>query len=154
MDLYLIRHAHAVDAEEDPARPLSDRGRKQVRVVTNFLDQSEAFEPAEIWHSALARSRETAQMLAHALARDAVLTSTPGLEPNDDPDAIVRRLKKFDRALAIVGHEPHLSALATLLVAGPDKTPLFLLKKCSVLRLEGTGAHWQVRWQVSPELLP
>ncbi len=33
MRIYLIRHAHAVDAEEDRRRPLSRRGGKQIRTA-------------------------------------------------------------------------------------------------------------------------
>lgn len=153
MDLYLIRHAHAVNAKENPQRPLSDRGRKQARALAKFLARGNAFQPAEIWHSSLVRSRETAALLGQTLVPAAALRSVTGLEPEDDPAVIARQLRSQEQSIALVGHEPHLSALATFLVTGSAQAPLFLLKKCSALRLEGLGAHWQVRWQISPELL-
>ncbi|MSU50512.1 MAG: phosphohistidine phosphatase SixA [Opitutus sp.] len=151
--LYLIRHAHAVDAEEDAARPLSGRGKKQVRALAGFLSKSGAFQPEEIWHSPLVRSRETAEFLARRLKLSAPLRLVAGLEPEADPREVARRIKATPHALAIVGHEPQLSALASLLVMGKMDTAGFVMKKCAVLALEGAAAHWWVRWQVSPEVI-
>ena len=55
--------------------------------------------------------------------------------------------------VAIVGHDPHLSALASLLVTGCAEPTNFVLKKCAVLRLDRTGNGWSVRWQISPEIV-
>ena len=62
-------------------------------------------------------------------------------------------IKASSHSLAIVGHEPHLSALATLLVTGRTEPPTFVMKKCAALALEGAASHWTVRWHISPELL-
>ena len=153
MHVYLIRHAHAVDADEDPARPLSARGIEQTKVLAKFLKPSDAFAPEEIWHSPLARSRETAGLLAKHLRLRVALTLVSGLEPDDDAAVIAARLKSCTHPLAIVGHEPQLSALATLLVTGRREPVKFTMKKSAVLALEGIGPHWSVRWHVSPELL-
>lgn len=153
MHVYLIRHAHAVDAHEDPERPLSKRGQEQVRALATFLKGSAAFQPAEFWHSSLARSKQTAQLLAQRLRLAAPLTLMPDLEPEDDPRAVARRIKATSHALAIVGHEPHLSALASLLVAGKAQPPVFIMKKSALLALEGIESHWMVRWHLSPEVI-
>ena len=151
--LYLVRHAHALDAEVDPARPLSERGRKQVATLARFLQISGAFRPEEIWHSPLARARESAQLLALQLKLPAPLREMPDLQPEDDPAATARRLKVVRRPVAIFGHEPHLSGLASLLVAGAMEPTAFVFKKCTVLMLESYDGRWKVRWQISPELL-
>ena len=153
MELFLIRHAHAVDAKEDAARPLSDRGRKQARQLAKFLGAGGAFRPAAFWHSSLARSQETARLLARGLRRKVPLVEMSGREPDDAPAAILRQLRGGNDPLAIVGHEPHLSGLASLLVGGRADAPVFVLRKCAVIALEGAGARWQVRWHLSPELL-
>jgi phosphohistidine phosphatase len=153
MHVYLIRHAHAVDADEDPERPLSKRGQQQATALATFLLRSQIFQPAEIWHSSLLRSRQTADLLAQRMRLAAPRTLMPDLEPEDDPRAVARRIKATAHALAVVGHEPHLSALATLLVAGKTEPATFVMKKCSALALEGIGTHWMVRWHVSPDLI-
>ena len=153
MDLYLIRHAHAVDATEDSERPLSRRGQDQVVALAAFLKRSSEFRPVEVWHSPLLRSRQTAELLTRRLRLEVPHMLMPDLEPEDDPRAAARRLKAANRALALVGHEPHLSALATLLVTGKLGPPVFVMKKCSALALEGEGSFWSVRWHLSPSLL-
>jgi phosphohistidine phosphatase len=153
MHLYLVRHAHALDAEENPERPLSKRGWKQVRALAKFLRETGAFDAAEIWHSPLARSRETAEGLAERLKLAAPLQEVTGLTGEDDPRAIAERIEALEQPAAIVGHEPHLSALASLLVAGEAEPPAFVLKKCAALRLDRVEDRWAVRWLISPELL-
>ncbi len=153
MEIFLVRHAHALDAEPDALRPLSKRGEQQVRTLAAFLGRSGQFQPAELWHSPLVRARQTATLLAVSLRLSAPLTLMPDLEPEDDPRAVARRIKAITHPLAIVGHEPHLSGLASLLIAGRPELPLFVMKKCAVLALEGSGSHWQVRWHLSPDLI-
>jgi phosphohistidine phosphatase len=52
----------------------------------------------------------------------------------------------------VVGHDPHLSQLATLLVTGRPEPLVFHLKKGSVVRLDRGPDVWTVRWLVSPEV--
>lgn len=151
--LYLIRHADAVDLHPDEARPLSDRGRAQVKALAKFLGNSGAFEAEEIWHSSLVRARETAELLVKGLQFPGVCREVDGLRPEDDPHEIARRVGKLDRAVALVGHEPFMSALASLLVTGKTYPIAFLMKKGAVLALERDETRYMVRWHISPGLL-
>ncbi len=153
MRVFLIRHAHAVEAAENPARPLSAKGRDQVRALAKFLSTTDALTVAEFWHSALARSRETAELLAQRLRIETPLKLTSGLEPEDDPQAAVKKIQAATRPFAIIGHEPQLSAVASLLITGRAEPVVFAMKKCAVLALEREGAHWRARWHVSPEVI-
>ena len=62
----------------------------------------------------------------------------------------------------MVGHQPHLDALGSLLVTGYADSALFHFKKNAVLALrrsdetfEDTGlARWRIAWHFSPEFLP
>jgi phosphohistidine phosphatase len=163
MPLYLARHADAVSEQENQLRPLSDRGRAQVRALAAFLRGNGQFTPAYVWHSPLPRARETAELLLIGLASETALVETPGLLPEDDPQEIATRLNTIASAInvAIVGHEPHLSALATLLIRGKPAAGIFDFKKGAMLALERAGnAHkktgqplWRARWHITPELL-
>jgi phosphohistidine phosphatase len=163
MLLHLLRHAHAVDETEHPQRPLSTRGLGELARLGRFLKPSGCFNPAQVWHSPLVRSAQTAEMIVAHLGLDVVMVETPGLMPEDDAEIMADRLSEFPPSfdLALVGHEPHLSALASLLVRGKASPVLFELKKSTLLTLEPTrGEHkktgrprWRVRWQVAPELL-
>ncbi|MBL9187956.1 MAG: histidine phosphatase family protein [Opitutaceae bacterium] len=179
MRVFLIRHAHAVEAAENALRPLSPKGRGQVRALATFLAPTGAFDPEEIWHSPLARSRESAELLASQLRLKAKLRLITGLEPEDDPWLAVKKIEAADGPFAIVGHEPQLSAVASLLVTGRAEPVAFAMKKCAALALERVEgdrsrerervdgskastrsrsqlphvAHWRVRWHVSPEVI-
>ena len=153
MNLYLIRHAHAEDTQPDHLRRLSKRGRVQVRTLAKFLRHAGVFVPEEIWHSTLVRAQETAALLGVGTKLGVPLREVAGLSPGDDPRRLADQLAKCARSLALVGHEPHLSALASLLVAGAPEPVRFAMKKGATLALEGAGRHWVVCWQVSPDLL-
>ena len=153
MQVFLIRHAHAVDAADDPVRPLSRRGRDQVRALARLLRPAGVFAPGEIWHSPLARARETAALLRQGRGLKAKLVTVAALGTDAGVTVLAKRLGRTRRPLALVGHEPYLSALASLLVTGAAAPAVFVLKKCAVLALERTGPGWAVRWQVAPELL-
>ncbi|MFT3783500.1 MAG: histidine phosphatase family protein [Nibricoccus sp.] len=162
MPIYLIRHAHAVDADEDPRRPLSARGQSQLRQLLRFFQNRAAFQPLQFWHSPLLRARQTAELLAGGLKSQPALIETSGLLPDDSPDELADRLEgshEPDR-IGVVGHLPHLSALATLLVRGKNGAEIFDFKKAAILALEATGrshkktgrALWEVCWFVTPEV--
>jgi len=164
MQLFLVRHAHAVTAEENPPRPLSARGREDALRIATFLQRTSCFRPAQVWHSPLRRAHETARALVNVIDPEAVLVETDGLLPDDDPEGMAERLSKYpvDHHLALVGHDPHLSALGSLLIAGRPYPERFTMRKGAVLALERTDRihkksgfrRWQVRWHLSPELLP
>jgi phosphohistidine phosphatase len=145
--IYLIRHADAVSDEVDPVRPLSAKGREQVAKVCGVLAKAPGFNPREIWHSPLARSLETAELLAKGLKLSAPVVLKPGLEPDDDPSKVAAILEKESRELALVGHEPHLGVLACLLVYGPSRAPMFFhFPKAGVLALSKDGLKWKSEW--------
>jgi phosphohistidine phosphatase len=147
--IYLMRHADAVSDEENPARPLSARGRAQVGGVCRSLRKDSGFAPAEIWHSPLARSRETAELLARGLGLSVPVILKPGLEPDDNPEGIAAVLEANARDIAVVGHEPHLGILAALMVEGPGRAGMFYpFPKAAVLALSRKGRRWRPEWLV------
>lgn len=161
--LFLIRHAHAVPAEEDPLRPLSLRGAAECSRLVSFFAANGCLRPDQLWHSALVRSRETADRLATGLRLDAIRLETPGLEPDDDPQVTLARIDALPPLsnVALVGHNPHLGHLATLLMRGKSHPELIEFKKASVACLVRTDhthkgsprARWQLRWFITPPLL-
>lgn len=163
MLLYLIRHAHAVTTEVNPQRPLSDKGRATTTRLGAFLRGTGGFTPAQVWHSPLERARQTAEGLIAALDPDLMQVETDDLLPQDDPGHMATRLGFYPTThdLALVGHEPHLAALATLLVRGKATPVIFHLRKGAVVALERTERlhgksglpRWRIRWHLSPELL-
>jgi phosphohistidine phosphatase len=154
--LYLVRHAHATDGEPDRDRPLSATGKMQVRRLAGMLRANGGFTPDEVWHSPLVRARQTARLLIGSLGLDVVAREVPGLEPGDPPGIIIPRLGS-GRSIAVVGHNPHLTLLATELVAGAGCPMAFVMRKGAVLALEpARGADpgcWVASWHISPDLV-
>jgi phosphohistidine phosphatase len=146
MELYLIRHANAVDSPDDFSRALSSRGRGQIESLVRFFRANELLQPEELWHSPLLRARETAQRLGAGLGWRMPFRETNLLEPERDPQAVVKQLKAVSRPLALVAHEPLLSALATLLVRGAPWPVVFTLRTADILALEPAGADHPGRW--------
>ena len=151
MQLYLIRHAHALDGDNDAARPLSAKGRKQIRAMAKFLRRCGRLQATEFWHSPLVRARDTAELLGKGLSPKARLVEVSGIEPYANPSGLAHKLGKLRRPVVVVGHEPHLSELATLLLVGRAVAPVIVLKKCAVVALERKDRSWMLRWQVSPK---
>jgi phosphohistidine phosphatase len=153
MQIYLIRHAHAVDGEDDAARALSAKGRRQADRVGRWLKRQRDFAARELWHSPRVRAQETAAILARRAGGKRQLRETTALEPDADPAALARQLAGVKRSVAVVGHEPQLSALATLLLGGAGRAPIVVLKKGAVLAVERKGRRWTACWLVSPGLI-
>src|SRR4051794_34477280 len=103
MLLFLVRHAHALDGDDDAERPLSVKGEQQVRTLADFLRRSDMFQPEEMWHSSLLRSRQTAGLLARRLKLTTPLSLMPDLGPEADPRAVVRRIRAASHSVAVVG---------------------------------------------------
>lgn len=153
MLVYLIRHAEAEDTAPDADRTLTAHGRNQVAQLARFLRASKAFRPAEIWHSPLVRARETAQLLARDVGLHVPLKEVSVITPDDAPEVIAARIENATKVVAIVGHEPHLSALGSLLVSGSTEPIVIAMKKGAVLALERGLLRWVVRWHIEPDLL-
>jgi phosphohistidine phosphatase len=156
--IYLMRHAHAVTDEEDPARPLSERGREQVRAMAAFLRARGGIQVERVWHSPLLRARETADLFCDHLEIAATRREIDGLLPYDDHRGIARRLSGFGYPLLVVGHEPHLGRLAAMLVCGNVDQEVVDFKKGAIVCLErertkSQAILWRICWFLTPALV-
>ena len=140
MELLLVRHGIAEDAERpgpaaDALRGLTSAGKQRMKEAAAGLRE---LVPAVscVATSPLRRSVETAKILAGAYRVE--VEEVDALAPGKDPRALLRWLGSRRRAagpIALVGHEPHLSSLAGLLLTG-RKAPFLELKKGGACLLE------------------
>jgi phosphohistidine phosphatase len=156
--LYLIRHADAIDSEPDAERPLSPKGIAQAALMGEAVRQRQELVPDEIWTSPLKRAEETTEILCEHLGWEAKRRVVSELEPEAAPQTIAARLARFSGTLAIVGHNPHLTMLTTLLVTGRFDFPVLVVGKCAFLALEpvrGRGlGGWNLAWHLTPDSVP
>jgi phosphohistidine phosphatase len=152
MLVYLVRHGEALSQEEDFTRPLSESGRYHVQLICDFLASSVSIMPGYIYHSPKTRASQTAALISGVLSGSPTPSVQPGLLPLDDPSTWFDLLPDKDKDVLLVGHLPHLSRLASLLLLGDPAREIIDFSPGTFLCLE-KSAHWRVKWLLSPRML-
>ncbi len=154
MNLYLVQHGEAVAKTEDPERPLSDKGWEDIQRVAAYVARRTDILIRQINHSGKTRARQTAELLAEAIQPPEGVSDVPDLAPMDDPSVWVSYLAETTRDLMLVGHLPHLSKLAALLICqdGTQKVVDFKMGGVVCVGRDEEG-DWSVRWMVTPEIV-
>jgi phosphohistidine phosphatase len=141
MELYLLRHGIAANAQEpapDGERPLTDKGRKRMRKAARGLRRL-GIDCDAILTSPLVRARQTADIVAAALGQEARLSVLDALQPNSSTDELLASLHDHEHcgSLMLVGHEPLLSQLASVLLTAKKNAALDInLKKGGLCCIE------------------
>ena len=160
MKLYILRHGEAADHGDrryasDAERPLTPKGVKRTRQLTNALRQMDITFNV-ILTSPLVRARQTAEIVARGLEREKHLRLTNHLSLSGayvDLVAQIENARPQAKAILIVGHEPHLSGLISLLCTGGSSLGL-TLKKGGLCRLElesaKPGRCASLEWLLTP----
>jgi phosphohistidine phosphatase len=163
MNLYIIRHAIAVDEatsdyESDSERPLTDKGRKKMRQIAKAL-RNVGVEIDLILSSPYVRACETAEILADVFKMKKKIVFSDNLIPLGNPELLIGEInEKYSvDSLALVGHEPHLSTLIGMLVSENAKIDI-TLKKGGVCYLSADDLHHHdhratLEWLLTPGIL-
>src|SRR5207253_10762292 len=140
--------------KKDSDRPLTKEGQEKTQQIAEaMLAMDLKFDL--ILSSPYVRARETAQIVAEELSEE--VTFTDHLVPDANPLELVREIndKKPQRVL-LVGHEPDLSRLVSLLVSG-DTEAAIELKKGGVCKLTAEklafGQCATLNWLLTPKQL-
>jgi phosphohistidine phosphatase len=134
MQLFVIRHAIAVERGgdlPDEARPLTQVGIDKMRAIVRGLRKLE-IELDTLRHSPWTRAVETADLLMPLVKGESVVDAGLARPPTEE---FIARLSG-DRC-GVVGHEPWMSDLVSLLTQGHDGKPSFQMRKGGVAWLEG-----------------
>ena len=165
MILYIIRHAIAAQAgtsgsaEDDSQRPLTDEGRKKMRKIAKGLKELEV-QIDLIMTSPYLRAAQTAKILAKKfdLPGEKVVASEH-LAPTGYADRLIEEINKNHGTvenLVLVGHEPYVGNLISMLISG-DPTNSITLKKGGVCRLSLESLQYgrcaALDWMLSPAQL-
>lgn len=150
MLIYLVRHAEAKKEEEDPERGLTLSGLSDIEKAGQLAAKRNA-RVRVILHSSKKRARETAETLARRLNPD-IIAESDGLNPLDDPNIWFERLSIADDGMMLVGHMPHLSMLASLLLSGDMEKAVIDFKTAGIVCFKKLGAGaWAVDWTTMPQ---
>jgi phosphohistidine phosphatase len=142
MFVVLFRHGIAVDRDDpacppDPDRPLTEEGERRTRRAALGL-KALGVRPEVVVSSDWVRAERTAEIAAEALGGvpDGNFVRTDDLRPTVDPREFLGLLDRTPcREMLVVGHNPHLSSLLSLLVGAP-RQPFAWLKKAGAARID------------------
>ena len=163
MKILIVRHAPAGDravfsktGKSDSKRELTSKGRRKMKKAAKGLRRILPCVDL-IATSPLTRAEQTARILSRAYA-GARTVEIVELSPGGSPESVLRRLQDFAKVptLALVGHEPYLSALAATLLAGGGDFKIDLKKGAACL-IDFSGAPkagaGTLLWSLTPSQL-
>ncbi|MCX6904667.1 MAG: phosphohistidine phosphatase SixA [Verrucomicrobia bacterium] len=161
MNIYLLRHGLAAVAlsqkiEADRKRPLTAKGRKKMRKIAEAMKaMGLAFDL--ILTSPCLRAKETAAIVAKGMDAQEHIELMAELSVEAMPQAALDKLRAMHflpENLLLVGHEPHLSGLISLLLAGSPRLRL-TMKKGGLCKLSlGSLKHGRpatLEWLLTPK---
>jgi phosphohistidine phosphatase len=159
-DLYILRHGIAVEpgtgGMRDDDRPLTPKGRRRMHEIARGLSRLE-LALDRIVTSPLPRARSTAEIVADVLGISEHVEISNVLRTGAAASAIERWLSgRSESRLMIVGHNPTLSDLISLLVLGSTEPLLCDLKKGGIAALTkapGPASPYEIAWIAPPRLL-
>jgi phosphohistidine phosphatase len=160
VDLYLVRHAIAEPrtegGQDDARRTLTQDGVKLFEAAARGL-RTISLQVDGVLASPYARAWSTAEIL-HSETTWPEPESWRELEPRVEPAACLASLgRRAEGSLALVGHQPQLSRLASLLVSGDADATALELKKGGVVCIRAADGlapgGGVLRWSASPKML-
>jgi len=160
MRLYLLRHAIAGerDAEkypDDGQRPLTKAGTEKMIKIAQALSKMDV-KIDLILSSPLLRARETAEIARKQLSlKKDCLILVDQLAPLGEPSQLISEIqtKYIRERLLLVGHEPDLSNLISLLLSGATALPVTMKKGgicCLSIDQLAAGKCATLEWLINP----
>ncbi len=160
MNLYLLRHGIAVERGtpgygKDADRPLTDKGERKLWRITEAMRAMElSFDL--ILSSPYLRARRTAEIVAEAFKAKKKLELWDGLAVGSDRRELFHYLEHLPHRpenVLLVGHEPYLGELATLLLTGSSGSAVDFKKgglcRLTIQRLR-PGRCATLEWLLTP----
>lgn len=157
MDLYILRHSDAAPhgTMRDADRPLTDEGiRKMTKLAKAMREMDLSFDT--ILSSPYIRAKETAEITGEILQCKSLVKFTSNLASDGDPSALLKEIREDSSrggSVLIVGHEPYLSGLISVLISDrPDVSIRFRKAGLCKLAVEGLrfGKCATLEWLISP----
>ncbi len=153
MLIYLVQHGKAKTKEEDPNRPLTDQGKKEIEKITSLLKKLN-INVESIMHSEKLRAKETAIILVKGVNSNKEIQEIPGLLPNDNIIPITTFINQDNNNLMFVGHLPFMDKLASFLTTENENNNIITFQQGSVVCIEKNEdlKKYSVKWMVTPEI--
>jgi phosphohistidine phosphatase len=158
MNLYILRHGLAVESgtpeyAQDADRPLTSKGTRKLGRIADAMEALNlSFDL--ILSSPYVRARQTAEIVADALGARDKLEFLDELTPESSfikfIEGMNARATQPENVL-LVGHEPYLSGLISVLVAG-DSSLQVVMKKGGLCKLSAESLKYgRCEWLLTPK---
>ncbi|MDX2504466.1 MAG: phosphohistidine phosphatase SixA [Gammaproteobacteria bacterium] len=152
MKLYLTQHGEAHSKEQEPSRPLTNKGVNDVEHIGEFLMRA-GIQVNRIIHSGKLRAKQTAEHLGNYIAEDLKLETTGIINPNDSPETFAWQSGSWEDDTLIVGHLPFLARLVSHLINAKEEPLLVAFQPGSIVCLERIAdERWVINWMIRPDL--
>jgi len=152
--LYLVRHGEPVPETVNRERPLSDKGRRDVKQVGAFLAGA-GLSLGVILHSEKIRAAQTARLLGEVIPAKQGIIGRSGLAPEDSVEPMLMEAMAAVHDTMIVGHLPFLDRLVRVLLGAEADQPLLSFEPgCVVCLIQRDRQLWEVEWMIIPDLIP
>jgi len=160
VDLYILRHGIAEERTGstpggDSQRRLTDEGKKKMRRIAKGM-KALHLEFDLILSSPFLRAKETAEIVAAVFGIEKLLNLSSNLAADGNPKELIDELKRNyskRKRVLLVGHEPYLSRLISLLISGDTGIPI-ILKKGGLCKLSLASLHYgrcaTLDWLLTP----
>lgn len=151
--LYILQHGEAVSKNENPDRPLSDKGRLDIqRLAENIFN--DGMNIKRVLHSDKLRAEQTARIIADQLGPTINLELCSTVKPNSNVDEFIEEQSLEKRMtegnLMIVSHMPFVSNLCSTLLTGSVEVK-FDFSPGSLACLFYQYEEWSMEFMIRPE---
>jgi len=154
MEIYLVQHAESKSKEEDPERPLTEAGFRNIEKIALYAKEHIPVDVKNIIHSGKLRAKQTAEVLAKHLNPLEGIDETDGLDPLADPSIWAERVSISKENIMLVGHLPHLEKLAGILLCGDETKNVIAFQNAGITRLsQDADDRWMIDWIIVPSVV-
>lgn len=132
MELYLLRHGDAAPhgTMKDADRPLTEDGIKKMKNIAKSMRKMGLSFDA-ILSSPYNRAKGTADIVGGVLECKSLIRLTSNLVSDANPEALLKEINEDytqKKKVLLVGHEPYLSNLISVLISGKHDVSIKLRK--------------------------
>jgi phosphohistidine phosphatase len=146
--IYLVHHAAALSAEQDPQRHISPKGREQADRLGTRL-KALGVKPVRILHSDKQWTIDTAQRIAARLGlEDRAVKAAYPIDTGSPVAPFIAEIASAGGDVMMCGHVDYLLRAASRLVCGDENRKVVEFKpgNGTAVCLEGEGNDWAVTY--------
>ena len=108
---------------------------------------------SQIRHSVKTSARQTAEILAQALAPNQGVQEISGIKPMDDVAEAAANLDPSENVM-LIGHLPFMERMTAFLVTGSIDKPVFKFQNSGIVCLDKDpeAQAWVIQWTLMPDI--